>query len=87
MLEVMNYVRARENLADVLKRAAEDNETVVVTRENDQNVVIISLEKYNSLEKAAKNAAYLRMLQKSAEDLERGGFVVRTMEELEGYES
>ena len=53
---------------------SEDRETVDVTNEKSQQ------------EKSARNAAYLRMLQKSAEDLEKGNFVVRTMEELESYE-
>ena len=87
MLDVINYSNARDNLAEVFRKAAEKSETVVVTCENEQNVVIISLEKYNFLEKAAANAEYLRMLDKSIKELENGGFVIRTMAELEGYES
>ena len=87
MLEVMNYVRASENFAEVFKRAATNCETVVVTGENDQNVVIISLEKYNAMEKATANAAYLRKLEKSMEELRNGDFVVRSLAELESCES
>ena len=34
-----------------------------------------------------QNAEYLRMLDKSIKELEKGNFVVRTMAELEAYES
>ena len=87
MLAVINYSNARDNLAEVFRKAAVKSETVVVTCENEQNVVIISLEKYNFLEKAAANAECLRMLDKSVKELESGGFVVRSMAELEACES
>lgn len=34
-------------------------ETVIVTRKAEKNVVIISEERFNELEKAERNAAYL----------------------------
>ena len=37
----------------------DENETVIVTRKDEKNVVIISLEQYNSMMKAAHNAEYL----------------------------
>jgi antitoxin YefM len=47
-------------------------ETVIVTRKDEKNVVIISLDEYNALIKAAKNAAYLDMLDRSMEQIARG---------------
>jgi antitoxin YefM len=37
-----------------------------------KNVVIISLEEYNTMIKAAKNAAYLDMIDRSIEQLASG---------------
>lgn len=50
----------------------DDNETVIVTRKDEKNVVLLSLDEYNSLTKAAKNAAYFAMIDRSMEQLARG---------------
>ena len=43
----------------------------VITRKDERNVVILSLEEYNTLTKAARNAAYLSMVDRSIEQLTR----------------
>ncbi|WP_407428024.1 type II toxin-antitoxin system Phd/YefM family antitoxin [Treponema sp.] len=58
-------------------------EPVIVPRKQNKNVVIISEEDFNAMEKARRNAAYLAMLDKSDRDLQEGRVVVKTMEELE----
>lgn len=45
---------------------------VIVTRKDEKNVVIMSLERYNQLEKAAKNAEYLAMIDRGIAQLESG---------------
>ena len=53
-------------------RHAQENETVIVTRKDEKNVVIISLEQYNSMMKAARNAEYLAKIDRSMQQLEHG---------------
>ena len=39
-------------------------------------------DRYNNIIKAKKNAEYLAMLDKSMEEAEAGGFVIKTIDEL-----
>ena len=68
----VNYSTIRNKLKDYCDKVTDKNETVIVTRKDEKNVVIISLEAYNSLTKAARNAAYLDMIDRSMEQLARG---------------
>ncbi|MDD6208196.1 MAG: type II toxin-antitoxin system Phd/YefM family antitoxin, partial [Clostridiales bacterium] len=43
----VNYSTIRNNLKDYCDKATDLHETVIVTRKDEKNVVIISLEKYN----------------------------------------
>ena len=47
---------------------------------------MVSEKKYNELLKAKKNAEYLAMLDKSSAEAKAGGFIVKSLEELEEYE-
>lgn len=68
----VNYSTIRNNLKAYCDEATENNETVIVTRKNEKNVVILSLEKYNQMTKAAKNAEYLAMLDRGIAQLSSG---------------
>lgn len=60
-----------------------DGEPVIVSRKDNKNVVIVSEQEYNELQKAKRNAEYLAKLEYSRTQLERGEVVIKTMEELE----
>ena len=79
----VNYSTIRRKLKDYCDKATDENETVIVTRKDEKNVVIISLDKYNDITKAARNAEYLDMIDRSIEQIKQGKVVVKTMEELE----
>lgn len=64
-------------------RVTDNDETVIVTRKAEKNVVIISEERYNQLEKAERNAAYLSKLERGLEQVHAGLGITKTMEELE----
>lgn len=68
----VNYSTIRNNLKDYCDKATDSQETVIVTRKNEKNVVILSLERYNQLEKVARNAEYLAMIDRSMAQLEAG---------------
>ena len=61
-------------------------ETLIVSRPKNENVVMISEAKYNDMMKAKRNADYLAMLDKSIAEAEAGGFITKTIDELENYE-
>lgn len=79
----VNYSTVRENLKSYCDKAVDDYETVIVTRKGENNVVLLSLVKYNALLKAARNAEYLDMIDRSMEQIAQGKTVVKTMDELE----
>ena len=68
----VNYSTIRNNLKSYCDKATDNNETVIVTRKNEKNIVIMSLEQYNSIMKAARNTEYLAKLDRSMEQLDKG---------------
>lgn len=68
----VNYSTIRNNLKSYCDQATDNNETVIVTRKNEKNIVIMSLEQYNSITKAARNAEYLAKIDRSIEQLNNG---------------
>lgn len=68
----VNYSTIRNNLKDYCDKVTDEHETVIVTRKSEKNVVILSLEEYNAIMKAAKNAAYLDMIDRSMAQLAKG---------------
>lgn len=61
-------------------------ETIIVSRPKNENVVILSETEYNKIIKDRKNEEYLAVLDRSMAEAESGGFIVKTVEELEAYE-
>ena len=47
---------------------------------------MMSETEYNDIMKAKRNADYLAMLDKSIAEAEAGGFITKTIDELESYE-
>lgn len=68
----VNYSGLRGNLKSYCDLATFQDETILVTRKADNNVVMLSLEKYNSMLKALKNAHYLAMLDESMAQFSSG---------------
>lgn len=60
-----------------------NGETIIVSRKQNKNVVVISEAEYNDLQKAKKNAEYLAHLDRSFEQLQKGEVIIKSMEELE----
>ena len=61
-------------------------ETLIVSRPKNENIVMMSESEYNAIMKAKRNAEYLTMLDKSMAEAEKGGFIVKSIDELGEYE-
>ena len=61
-------------------------ETLIISRPKNENVVMVSEAEYNKMMKAKRNADYLAMLDKSISEAEAGGFITKTMAEVEAFE-
>lgn len=68
----VNYSTIRNKLKNYCDEATDNNQTIIVTRKAEKNVVILSLEKYNRLMKIVQNAEYLSMLDRGIKQLEAG---------------
>lgn len=68
----VNYSTIRNNLKDYCDKATDSHETIIVTRKDEKNVVLMSLDRYNQLEKAARNSEYLAMIDRGIAQLEDG---------------
>lgn len=83
-MDAITYSYARATLADTMNRVCDDHEPIIITRNGEQAVVMMSLDDFNSLEETAyllrgpKNAK--RLLESIAE-LEAGGGVSRRLAE------
>lgn len=61
-------------------------ETLIISRPKNENIVMLSEHEYNDMLKAKRNAEYLTMIDKSMAEAEAGGFVTKTIAELEANE-
>ncbi len=74
-MDAITYTAARANLADTMNRVCNDHEPLIITRNGQQSVVMLSLDDYKALEETAyllrapKNA---RRLLDAIESLEEG---------------
>ncbi len=79
----VNYSTIRNNLKTYCDKASDDGEVVIVTRKEEKNVVILSMEQYNQLQKQVANAKYLSMLDKSMQQIQDGGIVIKDIKDFE----
>ena len=78
-----NFTTVRRRFKNYCDQVTDRAETLIVTRKGGKNVVIISADRYSKLEKAERNAAYLRKLDRGLAQVREGYGVVKTMDELE----
>ncbi len=77
-MEVLNYTEFRKDLKSSLDKVSDDNDVIIVSRSKNKNVVVLSLQEYNSW----KETMYLlsseknrKRLEKSIKDFNNGKFV------------
>lgn len=81
-----NYSNVRNNLKKYCDKATDDYETIIITRKNDKNVVLMSEEEYNNLMEnlyIMSNKDYYNELLKSKEQVERGEVLEHDIIEVE----
>lgn len=63
-----------------------NGETLIISRPKNENVVMLSEYEYNEMIKAKNNADYLAMIDKSMAEAKAGGFITKSLSELEAFE-
>jgi antitoxin YefM len=82
-MNAISYTAARENLASTMDRVCADHTPVIITRNRDQSVVMLSLADYESLEETAylmRSPANAKRLLEAIHALESGRGVVRDID-------
>ena len=62
-------------------------EPVIVSRKQNKNVVVISESEYNELQRAKRNAEYLKRLNESMAQANEGNTITLSLDELQAMES
>ena len=81
-LLAVNYTNLRDNMKSYMDKVTDDYETMIVTRKNNKNVVMLSEESYNNLIENAYimgNKANYDWLMESKAQLEKGNVSVREL--------
>ncbi|AOR25069.1 type II toxin-antitoxin system Phd/YefM family antitoxin [Clostridium taeniosporum] len=69
----VNYSNARENLKTYCDKVNDDKETIIITRKDNKNVVLISQDEYNKMLeniRVLNDPKYFIKLYKSIKELE-----------------
>ena len=74
-MTAITYTAARENLASTMDKVCEDHAPIIITRNRDQAVVMMSLEDYEALEETAyllKSPKNARRIMSAISQLDAG---------------
>jgi antitoxin YefM len=74
-MEAINYTVARQTLAQRMDQVCDDHTPIIVTRQNNRSVVMLSLEDYQALEETAyllRSPQNTKRLMESILELESG---------------
>ncbi len=85
----VNYTTLRDNMKSCMDKVTDDYETMIVTRKNNKNVVIISEETYNNMMEniyVMGNKANYDWLMESKAQLEKGNFSSHELTEEDDHE-
>lgn len=83
-MDAISYSSARANLASTMDRVCNDHEPLIITRNGEKAVVMLSLEDYKSLEETAyllRSPANARRLLSSIAQLNAGQGASRELAE------
>lgn len=84
-MTAITYTAARENLATTMDRVCSDHDPVIITRNRDQAVVMLSLDDYESLQETAyllRSPANAERLLASIDSLNRGKGIKKRIKDL-----
>lgn len=85
----VNFTNLRDNMKSYMDKVTDDYETMIVTRKNNKNVVMLSEESYNNLMEnihVMGNKANYDWLMESKAQLEAGKISTHTLIEVDANE-
>ena len=85
-MDAVSYSDARSNFASLLDKVNDDRAPVLITRQRGKPAVLMSLDDFSAWEETAyllRSPENARALLASIDELNRGGGVTRSLEELD----
>ena len=83
-MNTLTYTAARARLAETMKQVCENHEPVIITRQKEAPVVMLSLDDFNSMEETAyllRSPENARRLLESLAELTQGGGIEQELDE------
>ena len=81
----VNYTNLRENMKSYMDKVSDDYETMIITRKNNKNIVMLSEESYNNIMEniyVMGNKANYDWLMESKQQLENAKFSIHELIEV-----
>jgi antitoxin YefM len=85
-MDAVSYSDLRQNLKSFMDKVYNDHDPLIITRKNNENLVLISIDEYNSLMETnylLSNEVNAEHLKKSIEQYESGDYKIRDLLEYE----
>ena len=82
-MTAISYTAARENLASTMNKVCDDHAPIIITRNRDQAVVMMSLEDFEALEETAyllRSPRNAKRIMSAIAQLDAGKGVARTVD-------
>ncbi|MGI8599772.1 MAG: type II toxin-antitoxin system Phd/YefM family antitoxin [Chitinophagaceae bacterium] len=83
-MKVLNYTEFRNNLAESLNVVNDDGDIVIVSRSKGKNVVVMSLEEYNSIQETLylnSNSANRKRLEDAILEMNKSKFLKKKLKD------
>ena len=84
-MKAITYSAARQSLAATMQAVCDDSEPVIITRNRDQAVVMLSLDDYESIQETlylSRSPANADRLREAIRDVEKGNYTRRELPDI-----
>lgn len=81
-MDAITYTQARKNFTKTMNRVCEDHTPLIITRQNEDPVVMLSLEDYNAIEETLyllRSPRNAQRLLSALQRLEKGEFLEKDL--------
>ena len=81
-MDAITYTQARKNFSSVMNQVCDDHAPIIITRQSERPVVMMSLEDYSAMEETMyllKSPANAQRLYKALEKLKEGKYQQRDL--------
>jgi len=81
-MDAVSYSDLRQNLKSYMDKVFSDHEPLIITRKNNENIVLVSIDEYNSLTETSyllSNEANAEHIRKSIEQYNKGQIIKKEL--------